>query len=421
MQHLKNLMHIVLVTICLTLFSGIGHSSGVMGFSATAHAAVVRSISVRGNQRMDSDTIISYLTIRLATQFDQSDIDESLKQLFATKLFSDVSIYQNGNILIVEVDERPTVNQVFFEGNKRLKDAHLSVALRTQPHKTHVEEMVTADVILILEAHKRVGYHNVSVTSRIVELEKNRVNVVFDIFEGAKTKIAKISFSGNKTFSDYRLRDVIRTHQTNLLSFLSNDDIYDPDKLRADEGLLQQFYYNHGFADFELISSVANLDDEKNRYSIIITVDEGDQYRFSNIEIDSSIPEIGVKSLYSLLETKSGEIYNAQKIERSIIALSSKIAESGYAFAKVTSRSDRDFEKHTILISYLIDQGPRVYIEHIEIEGNTRTRDYVIRREFDLSEGDALNQALVQRTKRRLETLGIFQGIKNFYAPGIVT
>ncbi len=418
---LKRLGHGVkfaLVAICLTVF-GVGIDGfGATGFSTVAQAAVVNDISVRGNQRMEDETVISYLTIQPGVRFGASDIDQSLTELFSTGLFRDASIYQSGSVLIVEVDENPVVNRVFFEGNKRIKDENLASVVRTQPRGIYSEGRVVADEELILEAHRRVGRDDANVSSRIVELSNNRVNVVFEVSEGDKTRISQITFVGNKAFGDFRLRDIIRHSKTNLFSWLTNDDIFDQDKLRADEELLRQFYYNNGYADFDVISAVADHDPDANRYYITITVDEGERYEFGDIYIDSTIPGIDTQSLYSVLKTNTGRTYSALLVERSLVNLSNEVAALGFAFSEVTPRGDRDFENRTISITYLIDQGRRVYIERIEIVGNTRTRDYVIRREFDLSEGDALNQALVKSTKTRLDALGFFESVRVSTRPG---
>ena len=383
-----------------------------------AYAAVVNNIEVRGNSRMDGDTVISYLTIRPGERFSDQDIDDSVKALFATGLFTDVSIYRAGRTLIVEVDESGIVNAVFFEGNKRLKDEMLTGIVQTEPRSIYSEQKVLSDVERISMAYSRVGREEASVRYEVVPLANNRVNVVFVMDEGDKTKISQISFIGNTAYSERRLRDVMETKKTHWFSWLRNDDIYDPDRLNADLERLRQFYFNNGYADFQVIASDVSFDDVENRYMISITVDEGPRYRFGEIQIDSTIRDIDTATVYSVLETHSGDYYSARKVEDTIIAITERVAEQGYAFVQVVPRGDRDFQTDTINVVYQIDEGPRVYIQQISIVGNDRTREYVIRREFDVSEGDPLNQVFLQRAKRRLEALNLFESVDISTRPG---
>ncbi len=376
-----------------------------------AQAAVVNSIDVRGNTRMDADTVRSFLTIKPGQNFGNDDIDESLKALFATGLFGDVSIYQSGSTLVVEVSENATINQVFFEGNSRLKDGPLSGIVQSQARGIFSPDTVASDVEAIRAAYSRVGRGDAGVSSEVVPLANNRVNVVFRVDEGGKTKINSISFVGNSAFGNARLLEILSTKRTNLLSWLKNDDIYDPDRLSADEERLRRHYFNNGYADFQILSTSAVLDEGANEYNITITVDEGNKYQFGNIQIESTLPGVDAESLYSKLDTKSGKVYSARKVESSIVALTETVASSGFAFVEVVPRGDRNFETGTIDVTYLIDQGARAFVEKIVIVGNDVTRDYVIRREFDMSEGDAFNQVFIQRTKRRLERLGLFETV----------
>lgn len=381
------------------------------GSAQYVQAAVVSQIEVRGNARMDAETVKTYLTIKPGSNFSNADIDDSVKALYATGLFTDVAIYQAGRTLVVEVDEGGVVNEVFFEGNKRLKDEVLAGNIQTAPRSTFSEERVAADVELIRAGYSRVGREDATVSYEIVPLANNRVNVIFRVDEGDKTKIRAINFIGNNNYGERRLRDVMETKPSHIFSWLRNDDIYDPAKIRADEEKLRQFYYNNGYADFQVLSTDVNYDNTGNQYIITISIDEGQRYTFGEIFIDNSIPEVDTAILYPLVETRSGNYYSSRKVEDSIIALTEAFAGRGYAFVEVVPRGNRNFSNNTIDVTYQIDEGPRVYIEQINIVGNDRTRDHVIRREFDISEGDPLNQVLLQRTKRRLEALGFFETV----------
>ena len=387
-------------------------------FIPTAEAAVVSRISVEGNQRVDSETIIGYIDIKPGKSFSSSDIDEAVKRLFGTGLFSDVRINQVGSTLVVQVKENSIVNQVLFQGNKKLKDNALATAVQLKPRGPFSQDALNADVEAIKQAYRQIGREDAQVTPQVIDVGEGRVNVVFEINEGGRTKIAAINFNGNNAFSDRRLSEVISTHRSTILSYILRDDVYSEDKLRADEEALRRFYFNHGYADFQVISSSANLDPSTNEYTIDFTIEEGERYTFGDISIESSIEGVNAESLGSQIETRAGDVYSAKDVEDTIIALTEKVAGMGYAFAQVTPRGDRNFENHTISVVYAIDQGPRTYVERIEIRGNERTRDYVIRREFDISEGDAFNQVLVQRAKRRLEALDYFQSVEISTAPG---
>jgi outer membrane protein insertion porin family len=383
-----------------------------------AEAAVVNRIEVRGNQRVEADTIRRQIGIAPGQSFSIADIDEAVKRLFGTGLFSDVRINQQGSTLVVEVSENKIVNQVLFQGNKKIKDTALSGGVQLKPRGTFSQEVMDTDIEAIKAAYSRIGRDDAVVTGQTIDLGEGRVNVVYNIQEGDRTKIAAINFVGNNAFGDRRLADVIATKRSNVLSFLLRDDIYDADRLRADEELLRRFYYNRGYADFQVVSANAELDEASNQYTITIAVDEGQRYTFGDITIDSSIPDVDTAKLQSLVKTSTGSNYSAKNVEDSIIALTEELAGQGYAFAQVTPRGDRNFENHTIAVNYAIDQGPRTYIERIEVRGNARTRDYVIRREFDVSEGDAFNQVLIQRAKRRLEALNFFERVDISTAPG---
>jgi outer membrane protein insertion porin family len=389
-----------------------------LAFVEAAQAAVVSSIRVEGNQRVEDDTIIGYLDIKPGKSFSNADIDEAVKRLFGTGLFSDVRINQVGSTLVVHVEEYSIVNQVLFQGNDKIKDAQLANQVQLKPRGPFSQDTLNADVEAVKAAYAHIGREDAQVTTQVIDVGEGRVNVVFVINEGGRTKIATINFNGNNAFSDYRLSQVISTHESTILSYILRDDIYSEDKLRADEEALRRFYFNHGYADFRVVSSTANLDPSTNEYTIDFTVEEGERYTFGDVSIESSIEGLTAENLGGEIETHSGDVYSAKDVEDSIIALTERVAGMGYAFAQVTPRGDRNFENHTISVVYAIDQGPRTYIERIEIRGNERTRDYVIRREFDISEGDAFNQVLVQRAKRRLEALDYFSSVEISTAPG---
>ena len=375
-----------------------------------AAAAVVSRIVVQGNRRVDDDTVRGFLTIRPGQNFGSGDIDASIRQLFNTGLFADVRIRQEGGTLVVDVIEQAIVNQVLFIGNEKVKDSQLTAVTRTNARGAFDPTEIASDENAIRDAYDRIG-RSVNVTSEVETIEDGRVNVTFRIDEGDRTGIAAIDFVGNEAFGDRRLRQVLTTKRSNFLSFLNRRDVFDEDRIAADEERLRRFYFNRGYADFQVVSSVADLDPATNEYTITITVDEGARYTFGEVTVDSTVPGLEGDELLGRVKTRSGNVYSAEDIEDSLIAISENVANRGFAFADVTPRGSRNFANNTIDVAYVVDEGPRAFIERIEIRGNTRTRDFVIRREFDLSEGDPFNRILVRRAKRRLEDLGFFEKV----------
>jgi outer membrane protein insertion porin family len=390
----------------------------VLASAPSAEAAVIRSVQVRGAERAGEEAVRSNLTIRPGVTFSNVDIDESVKRLYSTGYFSDVRIAVSGSTLVVTVSENQLVNQVVFNGNRKIKDDRLQGVVQTQPLGPYSQAMIDADIERIREAYAAIGRSDVEISTQTADVGQGRVNVAFVVNEGDRTKIADINFAGNQAYGDGRLKAIIATKETGPLSFLTRKDVYSQDKLRADEEALRQFYYNHGYPDFRVVSSDATLDAETNKYTINFTVEEGARYTFGDVSVESSVEGISGEELQGLVETKPGAVYDAREIQKSMEEISRKVSSQGYPFARVTPRGDRNLQTNTIGVAYMVDQGERAYVERIEIRGNTRTRDYVIRREFDFSEGDAFNQEMVSRAKRRLEALGYFTSVNISTAQG---
>ncbi len=384
----------------------------------SAEAAVARNIVVRGNTRIETETVLSYLTISVGRSYGPADIDESLKALFATGLFADVKIVPQGGTVVVNVTENPIINRVSFEGNKKINDDALKTAVRSSERTMLTRAKVQADVQNILEAYRRSGRYGASVNPEIIDRGNNRVDLVFEINEGKKTGVERITFIGNHAFSDGKLRDVIRTRQSGLLSWLRSTDTYDPDRLAQDQELLRQFYHKKGYADFYIVSATADLDRENNVFHVTFTVEEGEKYKIADVEVVSSLSAVDPEALRSQLRTHSGDTYNSLRVEQTVEDLTIKISEDGYAFAQVRPRGSRDYENKTISLTYYIEEGPRAYVERINVIGNDRTREYVIRREFDIVEGDAYNRALIDKAERRLKNLGFFERVAITTSPG---
>ncbi len=386
--------------------------------ASPAAAQTVASIIVEGNRRVEVDTIRSYFRPGPGGKLGQAQIDDGLKALIETGLFQDVRINTQGGRIVVTVIENAVIGRIAFEGNKKVKDEQLSTEIQSKPRGTFSRPMVQSDAQRIAEIYRRSGRYDVRVTPEIIEQPNNRVDLIFTVTEGTKTGVRSIDFVGNSFYSSYRLRDVIKTRESNVLSFLGGNDVYDPDRVEADRDLIRRFYLKNGFADVQVVAALTEYDPERKGFNVTFKIEEGQQYRVATVNYVSTIPAFDANTLRGYSRVGVGSVYNAEALEKSVEEMQIEASRRGYAFAVVRPRGDRNFEAHTVSITFGIDEGPRTYIERINLRGNTRTRDYVIRREFDLSEGDAYNRALVDRAERRLKNLDFFKSIKILTEPG---
>jgi len=376
-------------------------------------AAFAQNIGVQGNRRVDADTIRSYFT-----GTDATAVNKGVKDLYATGLFSDVKVLHEGGRLVIAVKENNVINRVAFEGNSKLKTEQLSSEVQSKSRGPYNEATVAADVERIKDSYRRSGRAAATVTSRIVDLPNGRVDVVFTVNEGDKTGVKSIVFVGNHVYSSGKLRDLMNTTEMNFLSFIKTSDVYDPDKINSDLELIRRYYLKNGYADFRVVCSDAQFDPTQGGYIITITVEEGVQYRIGSVSVESHIPSIDGNALTGFLRMSTGQTYNGDLVEKTTEALTKEVLRRGYAFSQVRPRGDRDPATQTVSIVFVIDEGPRVYIERIVIRGNTRTRDYVIRREFEIGEGDAYNRVLIDKAEKRLNSLGYFKKVKVTNEPG---
>src|ERR1700712_3009910 len=389
--------------------------------SSPVAAQGVSSIQVEGNRRVEVETIRSYFKPGAGGRLDQGSIDDGLKALIETGLFQDVKISQSGGRLLVTVVENPVIGRVAFEGNKKVKEEQLSAEVQPKPRGTLSRPMVQSDPQRIAEIYRRSGRYDVRVNPEIIEQPNNRVDLIFTVTEGSKTGVKSVEFIGNSAYSSYRLKDIIKTHESNLLSFLGSGDTYDPDRGEADRDLIRRFYLKNGFADVQVVAALTEYDPERKGFLVTFKIEEGQQYRVAAVNFQSSIGTLDARALRSFSRVNVGSLYNAEALDKSVEEMQIEASRRGYAFAIVRPRGDRNFEAHTVSITFAIDEGPRTYIERINVRGNTRTRDYVIRREFDISEGDAYNRALVDRAERRLKNLDFFKSVKIATEPGSST
>jgi outer membrane protein insertion porin family len=400
-------------------------AAGPSGTTAAPAAAVpagpmIQHISIRGTQRIEPATVLSYITLREGDPYQPLSADRALKALFATGLFADVKVGWDAAkaTFIITVVENPIINQIDYEGNSKVTTKDLDKEVQLKPRMVFTRTKVQSDVQRIVELYRRNGKFGATVDPQIIQRPQNRVDLIFSIHEGPTTGVARISFIGNKVFDDDTLREQIATEESTWWRLLATNDNYDPDRLTFDREQLRRFYVSHGYADFRVVSAVAELTPSHDSFYVTFTLDEGDLYKFGDVEVESTIKELDPLALRPLIKIKKGDLYNAELIQKAIDTLTNAAGTRGYAFAEVHPRIKRDHDARTIGVILKIDQGPRVYVEKINITGNTRTLDKVVRREFRLVEGDAFNRVLVDRSRTRIRSLGIFKDVDIKQSPG---
>jgi outer membrane protein insertion porin family len=372
---------------------------------------VIRSIAVRGNQRLEPETIRAYANLRPGETYTAQSLDQALKDLYATQLFADVTITGGDTSdLVISVSENPVITRIVLEGNKRLKDDKILPEIRLAPRQIFTRSAARSDVDRILELYRRQGRFAARVEPKIVQLDQNRVDVVFEIYEGDLAKVRRINIIGNKEFADDRLRKEMFTRQAGgILGFLKSNDTYDPDRLAADQQKLRAFYLTQGYADFRVVSALAELTPDRRDFVITYVIEEGPRYKFGTIDADSALRDFPNATVLQVAKLKQGAWFNAKAVEDAVTDLSEAAGNLGYAFADIDPAYNRDPEKRIMNITLKVGETPRVYVERIDITGNTATRDKVIRREFRLNEGDAFNALKLKRSQDRIQSLGFFQ------------
>jgi outer membrane protein insertion porin family len=374
---------------------------------APAADGIIKTINVTGAQRLEPDTVRSYVKLRAGAKYTTETLDQAIRDLFDTELFTDVQIRDNGGNLTIEVRENPVINRIVYEGNKRLKEEKITKEVKLAPRQIFTRSKVRADVARIVELYRRQGRFAANVEPKMVMLDQNRVDVVFEITEGPKSKVRQINILGNEKFKDGQLLGEMATKQSRFYRFFSSGDSYDPDKLAYDQSKLRQFYLTNGYADFRVVSAVAELTPDKRDFIITYVVEEGERYKFGDVKVESDIRDF--KPQTSLIPFKKGDWYNAKAVEDTVESLTQSAGLFGYAFAEVNPQFDRDKDTRTMTLTFNVADAPRVYVERIDINGNTVTQDKVVRREFRLAEGDAFNSFQVKRSSDRIQSLGYFQ------------
>jgi outer membrane protein insertion porin family len=368
---------------------------------------IIKTINVTGSQRLEADTVRSYIRLRAGTPYTTESLDAAIRDLFETELFADVQIRDNAGDLTIEIRENPVINRIVLEGNKRLKEDKIRPEIKLAPRQIFTRSKTRADVARIIELYRRQGRFAANVEPKMVMLDQNRVDVVFEITEGPKSKVRQINILGNEKFKDGQLRGEFATKQSRFYRFFSSGDSYDPDKLAYDQAKLRQFYLTNGYADFRVVSAVAELTPDKRDFIVTYVIEEGERYKFGDVAVESDIRDF--KPNVNLVPMKKGDWYNAKLVEDTVEGLTESAGLFGYAFAEVNPQFERDQDAKTMTLTMKVADAPRVYIERIDINGNTVTQDKVVRREFRLAEGDAFNTFQVKRSSDRIQSLGFFQ------------
>ena len=372
----------------------------------------LRDIRVEGAQRIEADTVRSYMGMRAGDPVTASTLDKALKALFGTGLFADVNIRRDGQDVVVRVVENPIINRIAFEGNKRVSNDILGDEVKLRPRIVFTRARVQTDLQRIMDVYRRSGRFSATVVPKVIQLPQNRVDLIFEISEGELTEIRKIAFVGNKHFDDGDLREIIQTRESAWYRFLSSDDTYDPDRLTFDRELLRRHYLANGYADFRVISGVAELTPDSSAFFVTFTVEEGERYKFGKIDITTQLKDLDVEKLQKEQSIEEGQWYNADEVEGLIGKLTDAVGVLGYAFVDIRPRVRRDRKNRTIDVTFVIQEGPRVFVELVNISGNVRTLDTVIRREILLLEGDAFNTSKLRRTRSRIRNLGFFERVQ---------
>ncbi|WP_310468287.1 outer membrane protein assembly factor BamA [Sphingomonas sp.] len=382
-----------------------------VSLTAAPRSGTIRSIAVRGHERLEPETVRSYANLAPGQEYTAETLDTALKALYATELFADVTITgaETGDI-VVNVRENPVINRIVLEGNKRLKSDKILPEIKLAPRQIFTRSKARADVERIIELYKRQGRFAARVEPKTVQLDQNRVDLVFEIYEGDKSRVRGINIIGNEAFGDDRLRKEMYTRQAGgFLGFMKSNDSYDPDRLAADQQKLRAYYLTQGYADFRVVSALAELTPDRRDFVITYVVEEGERYKFGAIEAESELRDLTAERIKTMLKIEPGSWFDAKKVEDAVTGLNEVAGGLGYAFADISPSYDRDAEKRLMNITFRVGDTPRVYVERIDIQGNTVTRDKVIRREFRLNEGDAFNAIKIKRSQDRIQSLGYFQ------------
>ena len=381
---------------------------------------VIKEIKITGTQRIEQDAVLTYLGLHAGQKTSPYDLDLALKKLYDTGFFSNVDLDNEAGVLNVKVTENPSINQIIFEGNDKIAKEDLEKEISLKARSIYTRPKVQNDLKRLLDVYRRNGRYSAEITPQIIKLEQNRVNLIYNIVEGPKAYIEKITFIGNDSYEASKLEKIISSARERWYQFLSDSDKYDPDRLQYDQELLRKFYFENGYADFKVKSAIAELSPQRDAFYLTFTIEEGPVYHLGKVDVNTKLPKNRVPDMTKIITTHEGDVYNASDIESTVDKMVDKLGDAGFAFVDVSPDSKRrtDGEAKTIDLTYNVSEGPKVYVERINIFGNQRTLDEVVRREFRLTEGDAYSSSKLKRTEQRLNNLGFFEKVDIQRKPG---
>lgn len=388
------------------------------GFYTEPTGEEISEIKILGSERIEPETIMTYLDVKVGDRMTQETLDRALKSLFGTGLFTDVTLRQKGRTLEVHVVENPVINEIAFEGNDKLDDEALLAEIQLRPRQVFTRNKVQSDLNRLYQLYRRNGRFSANIEPKAIKLDQNRINLVFEISEGPVTKVRTIRFVGNKHYDDDKLRSEISTKETRWYKFLTSDDRYDPDRTAYDQELLRRFYLSQGYADFQVVSSTAELSQDRDNFFMTFTVDEGLRYKVGDITIKSDLRNFDAETLRQYVTFKKADWYNANEVQTTIDHMTDALGDLQFAFVNVHPEVKRNRDAQTVDIEFQINETPRVFVERIDINGNVRTLDKVIRREFELVEGDPYNRSKLSKSEQKVKDLGYFENVQVTPQPG---
>lgn len=405
----KHLIALFFVLFALGTVSIPKTSFAASGFLSSKETNVIQEIRIKGVERIEPSTVMTYLNLGIGDTMDQESLDRALKNLFSTGLFADVTMRQRSNTLIVELVENPVINQIAFEGNDDLSNDDLKAEIELQPRQVFTRTKVQNDVNRLYQIYQRNGRFSATIEPKVIKLPQNRVNLIFEIAEGEVTKIKSIRFVGNRNYSDSKLRGEVSTKETEWYKFLSSSDRYDPDRVSFDKELLRRFYLSQGYVDFQLISAAAELSQNREFFFLTFTLEEGERYKINDIRIESDLRHFDNESLREFITFEKGDWYNLKEVNTSVDQMTDALGDMQFAFVKIRPDLERNVEDKTVDVIFTIDETPRVFVERIDIKGNVRTQDRVVRREFELVEGDPFNKSKLAKSEQNIKDLDYFE------------